>query len=286
MSPKDSNYAKADWARTMKPTLSLSSQDENLSVPTSVPPSLPVYLTQWKQTDRINSLHCGFPSIQPEGVSGTQVDEHTNVVKISQCICLCPSPFTCSTKTIPVFLPETTLLLIQLFHYQVQHAGHKQDWNWVISHKLKPWRIRIPRLGGSKPNNTALDKRQQIWEAVEFRNRTLLITLKITYTDTSFFCHWMERSRRKKNPNRNNSIAQLQTLLATSTGNWKYKVGVKITPAWRAGSSHLGRVREALTMQHNTNTRMSMPVPALPWGREESSKEDMENKGHLQTPLL
>lgn len=198
MSPKDSNYAKADWARTMKPTLSLSSQDENLSVPTSVPPSLPVYLTQWKQADRINSLHCGFASIQPEGVLGTQVDEHTNVIKISQCICLCPSPFTCSTKTIPVFLPETTLLLIQLFHYEVQHAGHKQNWNSVISHKLKPWRIRTPRLGGSKPNNTALDKRQQIRKAVEFRNSTLLITLKITYTDTSFFCHWMERSRWKK----------------------------------------------------------------------------------------
>lgn len=53
----------------------------------------------------------------------------------------CPSP-TCSTEAIPVFLPVTTLL--QLSHYQVQHAGHKQDWNWVISHKLKPWRIRTP----------------------------------------------------------------------------------------------------------------------------------------------
>lgn len=28
-----------------------------------------------------------------------------------------------------------------------------------------------------------------------------------------------------------------------------------------------------------------MPIPALPQGREESSKERMENKGHLQTPL-
>lgn len=66
----------------MKSTLSLRSQDENLSVPTPVPLPLPVYLTQSKQAHRIKSLHCGFPSIQPEGVLGMQVDEHTHVIHI------------------------------------------------------------------------------------------------------------------------------------------------------------------------------------------------------------
>lgn len=45
----------------------------------------------------------------------------------------------------------------------------------------------------------------------------------------------------------------------------------------------MGKVRKALATQHNTNTRMFKAAPALPQGREETTKEDMENKGHLQT---
>lgn len=59
---------------------------------------------------------------------------------------------------------------------------------------------------------------------MEFRNRTLLITLKLTYTDTIFFViEWKDPG--KKNLKWNNSVALLQTLLAISTGNWKFKGG-------------------------------------------------------------
>lgn len=95
----------------------------------------------------------------------------------------------------------------------------------------------------------------------------------------------MERSKQKKTLNWNKTVLlgyKPSLLQALTTGNTR---GVKSTPTWRAGSSQLGKVRKALAMQHATNTRTSMPAPALPQGREESAKEDMENKGHLQTPI-
>lgn len=100
------------------------------------------------------------------------------------------------------------------------------------------------------------------------------------------FCPWMERSK-QKNPNWNKTVLlryKLSLLQAPKTGNTR---GVESTPAWTAGGYQLGRVRKALTMQHNTNTRMSTPALALPRGRDGGERKgEYGEQGAPEDPRL